>query len=96
MLVSDLVLIRPLSDQLKNSVEAYVGCVAGASMKEDYLQLMRNAGFDQVEIVKENGYDVGLEGLQDDLMNEAFSSVSSVKVRANKKKELCCGPGCCS
>ena len=51
MLVSDLVLRRPLSPELKNSVEAYVGCVSGASMKEDYLQLMRDAGFADVKIV---------------------------------------------
>jgi arsenite methyltransferase len=95
MLVSDLVLIKPLSEKLKHSVEAYVGCVAGASMKEDYLQLMRDAGFEKVEIVAENKYDIGLGDLKDDLMNEAFASVTSVKVRAYKEKEPCCGPGCC-
>jgi arsenite methyltransferase len=95
MLVSDLVLIKALSERLKHSVEAYVGCVAGASMKEDYLQLMRNAGFEKVEIVAEDKYDIGLGDLQDDLMSEAFSSVTSVKVSAFKKKEPCCGSDCC-
>ena len=87
MLVSDLVLIKPLSEKLKNSVAAYVGCVAGASMKEEYLQLMRDAGFKNVDIAAENKYDIGLGDLQDDLITEAFSSVTSVKVRAHKQTE---------
>jgi hypothetical protein len=87
MVVSDLVLNRPLPDAVKNSVEAYVGCVAGASMKEDYLQLMRDAGFADVEIVAENSYDVGLGDMEEDARNEAYAAVTSVKVRAFKKSE---------
>jgi arsenite methyltransferase len=84
MLVSDLVLRRPLSPQLKNSVEAYVGCVAGASKKEEYLQLMRDAGLADVKIVSENIYDIGLGDIGDDLNHEALEAVVSVKVRAVK------------
>lgn len=96
MLVSDLVLVKPLSAKLRNSVEAYVGCVAGASMKDEYLQLMRNAGFEDVKIVSESSYDVGLDDLNETLLNEAFAAVTSVKVRAVKKSQPCCGPGCCN
>ncbi len=85
MLVSDLVLRRPLSEKLKNSVEAYVGCVSGASMKEEYLQLMRDAGFADVKIVSENVYDIGLGDIHEDLYREALEAVVSVKVRALKK-----------
>lgn len=84
MLVSDLVLRRPLSEKLKNSVEAYVGCVAGASMKEEYLSLMKEAGFKDVTVVDQNLYDVGLEVIEDDLRTEALEAVVSVKVRAIK------------
>lgn len=84
LLVSDLVLTRELSPALKNSVAAYVGCVAGASPKDDYLRLMREAGFQDVEIVAEHGYDVGLDLIDESIRTEALSSVTSVKVRALK------------
>ena len=95
LLVSDLVLIKPLSEELKNSVEAYVGCVSGASMKDEYLQLMWDAGFENVGIVAESNYDVGLGDMDEGLVKEAYSSVVSVKVRAIKKADKLCGPDCC-
>jgi arsenite methyltransferase len=45
LMVSDIVLLDRLSDALTESIEAYVGCVAGAVTKEDYLQAIREAGF---------------------------------------------------
>src|SRR5438034_1269091 len=51
MLVSDLVLTRPLTPEQQKDVDLYVGCVAGASLKTEYLVVMRDAGFRDVEIV---------------------------------------------
>ncbi len=85
MLVSDLVLLRPLPPEVQKNVDLYVGCVAGASLKQDYLALMREAGFVDVEVVSENRYLVGAELLPEgSAEREAFSAVSSVKVRARK------------
>jgi SAM-dependent methyltransferase len=57
--VSDIVLLRPLPPALANSVAAYVGCLAGASLKEDYLAMLRQAGFAQVEVVGESPFNIG-------------------------------------
>lgn len=85
LLVSDLVLTRPIDEALQRSVALYVGCVAGASPKEDYLRLMRDAGFADVTVVAEDAYSVGMEQLTaDDPERRAFESVVSVKVRALK------------
>ncbi len=48
--VSDLVLALPLPDAVKTSVEAYVGCVAGASPIGDYLAHLFGAGFAEVAL----------------------------------------------
>jgi len=86
LVVSDLVLTRPLDEVLQRNVDLYVGCVAGASLKQDYLQLMRDAGFKDVEIVQEHGYSVGIENLAPGSPErEAFAAVTSVKVRAYKR-----------
>jgi SAM-dependent methyltransferase len=85
MLVSDLVLTRPLPPELQQDVELYVGCIAGAALKDDYLAMIRAAGFSEVEVVEDSAYSVGLdvppEGSHEAV---AFTLVESVKVRARK------------
>jgi SAM-dependent methyltransferase len=85
IVVSDLVLMQPLPLELKQRVDLVVGCIAGASLRDEYLRLMREAGFTGVEIAAESGYEVGLESLaRDDGEREAFAAVRSVKVRATR------------
>ena len=48
--VSDLVLLGPLPEAVLRDVEAYVGCIAGASMVGDYLRLALEAGFVEVSL----------------------------------------------
>ena len=59
VMVSDMVLLKELPESIKNSVEAYVGCVAGASRKEEYLATVAEAGFREVEVVSESSFGVG-------------------------------------
>jgi SAM-dependent methyltransferase len=51
--ISDVVLTRPLPPSILSAAEMYAGCVAGAMQKDDYLRVMREAGFDDGAIVKE-------------------------------------------
>ena len=55
LLVSDIVLKKELPLVIRKSVEAYVGCIAGASLKNDYLHDIRNAGFIHIDIMEERG-----------------------------------------
>jgi arsenite methyltransferase len=57
MFLSDIVLLNPLPEGVRKSIEAYVGCVAGASMKADYLAAIEAAGFRDVEVLKEVAAD---------------------------------------
>ena len=50
--VSDIVLTEPLPDAVAESMAAYVGCVAGASLLDDYLGFLRDAGFEDVEVTE--------------------------------------------
>ncbi len=52
-MISDIVLEKQLPDVIMNSASAYVGCVAGASLKQDYLDMIKDAGFQDVEITEE-------------------------------------------
>lgn len=43
--VSDILARKPLPEKLRQSVAAYVGCVAGAGLVADYVGLLNHAGF---------------------------------------------------
>lgn len=51
--ISDLVLLDELPEDLKNDRDLLAGCVAGAVLKEEYLKLLKRAGF-SVEILAED------------------------------------------
>src|SRR5207249_3485424 len=59
MMVSDLVLARPLPESVRRSLQAYAGCIAGALRKEEYLDAIRAAGFSDIRIAGESIYPVG-------------------------------------
>lgn len=54
LMVSDTVMTRPIPEPIRKSVAAYIGCVSGALMKEEYLSMLRAAGFFKAEIVKDS------------------------------------------
>ena len=57
-----------------------------AAQKDEYLRLIREAGFTDVQVVEERAYTVGAEALAPGSPERgAFESVVSVKVRAVKK-----------
>jgi len=42
-MISDIVLLKDIPGKVKNNVLAYVGCVAGAEKKNDYLNKIKKA-----------------------------------------------------
>lgn len=82
LMVSDLVLAKDLSKQIKESVEAYVGCLAGAIKKDEYLRFIEQAGFQSIKVISEASYPV--DAMFDNL-EAAQDAIVSVKVGAVKK-----------
>jgi len=48
--VSDIVLLKPLPDELVRDISAYVGCISGASLLSDYLSIALAAGLHDLSI----------------------------------------------
>lgn len=97
LMVSDIVLKRPLPEFIKNSIEAYVGCVAGAVSRSAYLEAIASAGFQDVSVIEEADFPLDcmitdphgqaiLEGLKntDKEIEEIGLSISSLKVFGRK------------
>ena len=82
LMVSDLVLAKDLPREIINSVEAYVGCLAGAVKKDEYLKLITMAGFKDVKVISESSYPV--DAMFDNL-ECAQDAVLSIKVSAMKR-----------
>jgi arsenite methyltransferase len=60
MMISDIVLLKELPDFIKNSIEAYIGCVSGAMLKDEYLKAVQEAGFRDVKIMGEAAFPAEL------------------------------------
>jgi arsenite methyltransferase len=48
--VSDIVLLKPLPEELARDISAYVGCIAGASLLTDYLSIAAAAGLHDLSV----------------------------------------------
>ena len=101
LMVSDLVLLKELPQAIKESIEAYIGCLAGASMKDKYIEFIKKAGFKDIKILSQDIYPV--EAMANDATIQAIiekaqlkdidiknleSSVASIKVYAIKNGSL--------
>jgi arsenite methyltransferase len=95
--VSDIVLLMELPEFIRESVEAYVGCVSGAALKGDYLDSIRSAGFEDVRVIDESEFSLDcvtsdptgraiLDGLNlsDEKLREVERTIASIKVSASK------------
>ncbi|MDD5658188.1 MAG: arsenite methyltransferase [Elusimicrobia bacterium] len=56
LVVSDIVLQKPLPAKLKADKELYAACIAGALPRGDYLAAVRAAGFQEPEILSDRLY----------------------------------------
>ncbi len=100
MMISDIVLLKELPRQIKDSVEAYVGCISGSIMKDAYLDKIEKAGFTDIKIMSEKSFplefmandptatviieDLGMT--PEKFAAEAANTVISVSVSAKKPR----------
>lgn len=82
--LSDVVLLRPLPLVLAGSAAAYLGCVAGASLKSDYLHMLADAGFADVQVVGESPFYLG-EAAADPIVQKI---IEEAKLPPEQVKEI--------
>ena len=59
LVVSDIVLDKPLPKHLKDDANLYTACIAGAWQRKEYLRAIRDAGFKGIKILAEKGHKPG-------------------------------------
>ena len=99
--VSDIVLVGDLPEGLQKSAEMYAGCVAGAIQKEEYLNIIQEAGFSGIQLQKEKPITLPEEILSEYLSVDQIAEFKSGKTGIfsitvyGEKPMNCCAPGCC-
>jgi arsenite methyltransferase len=103
--VSDVVVRGEVPEDVRRSMELWVGCIAGALEETAYQSKLQSAGFNNVEIdawriyniedarslLAETGLDV------DAIAPQVKDRFASAFIRAQKPAAAaCCAPGCCS
>src|ERR1700687_3956962 len=101
--ISDVVVRGDVPAEIRQSVLAWVGCIAGALEENDYRRKLTAAGFEHIEVEPTRVYRVedareflAREGLDAGaLAPQVDGKFMSAFIRV-KKPEGCCAPGCCS
>jgi arsenite methyltransferase len=89
--ISDVVLAGTLPAGLKDAAEMYAGCVSGAIQKEEYLEIVKESGFSEIQIHKEKKIVVPDSILADYLLEQELDDfkksgvgIYSITLTANK------------
>lgn len=100
--ISDIVLTDDLPKKIKDAAEMYAGCVASAIHKDDYLQIIKDAGFKNLSLQKEKPILIPKDILKNYLNEEEIkayqakeNSIFSITVYAEKQSSCCEPTGCC-
>jgi len=78
LIVSDIVSQRELPDEIKNDLDAWTGCIAGALEQQEYLGEVRKAGFEDVMVVSSREFYIESKG------NGAIEKLLNITVKAYK------------
>jgi arsenite methyltransferase len=83
LMVSDIVLLKKLPESIRKNVQAYVGCISGAEMKDKYLRMIEDAGFKEVKVIEENVFPV--ENMANDPTAQAIVKNSDISAEKLEK-----------
>ncbi len=104
--ISDVVVRGEVPQEIRRSMELWVGCVAGALSDKEYLQKLAAAGFESIDIEATRVYNVddareflhaaGIDAAA--IATKVQDKFISAFVRAKKPvaSQACCGPTCCA
>ena len=105
--ISDIVTVGDLPEGLRHEAALYVGCISGAIDKEDYLQIVRDAGYENISVsrIREIDLENGLidkylgpekrQEFRDSNVGIFSMTIVGYKPDPTKADAGCCDPGCC-
>jgi arsenite methyltransferase len=83
LMISDIVLLKELPESIRDSIEAYIGCIAGAMMRDEYLKTIKNAGFKDLQVLDETHFPI--EFLSNDPIGKEIIEKLKMPIEALKE-----------
>ena len=80
LMISDMVLLKELPEQVKKNMLAYVGCISGAEMKSAYVKMIETAGFKEVKVEQETHLPLEL------MLNDTAAKTVMKELKLTKKR----------
>lgn len=100
--ISDIVITGNLPEKVKQTAELYAGCVSGGIPKAEYINIIKETGFENITIQKEKRITVPDDILANYLsaneikdFKESGAGIFSITVYAEKGKDECCDKATC-
>ncbi len=91
--ISDVVASVELPDEIRQDLQLYSGCMAGASMITELEEMLNNAGFENIKIAPK---DESKEFIKDWAPGRGVEDyVLAATIEAVKPGAACCGSDCC-
>lgn len=87
---SDIALKKPLPDALRDSVNAYVGCIAGAELIDAYVEQLKSAGFREI-VVQDTGADLNAYAKVENQSGCCSPTMTTASRTLPIAKTGCCG-----
>jgi len=98
LMISDIVLLEDLPENILNSVQGHIACISGAILRDEYLKIIQKAGFEDIKVEKQAHFPLELM-LLDPIARQIISdlqlkqpeieriakSITSLSVRAEKR-----------
>ena len=98
LMVSDIVVLKKLPEPIINSIDAYIQCISGTILEDEYIQAIKDAGFEDVRIIEQTGFPIDVVTINPQLMDtvkemgipldelkELTGQIVSIKVEAKKQ-----------
>lgn len=85
MSLSDIVTLGEIPLRIRESAEAYVSCLSGAILREDYVALMSEVGFTDIEVTESRSFgldDVVSEDLVTEFARQSGATIDELRAAA--------------
>lgn len=89
--ISDIVLLKELPESIKNNKVLLAGCVAGAELKDKYIELISNAGFENIEVIvneKKLAQEIEVEAPTGSKLGEPILIVEGQQIEIENFEEI--------
>lgn len=93
--ISDVVALAPIPVELRERIEAFTGCIAGASRIDDLSGILGAAGFENVRIAPRPEMSESICDWLPGSGAERYIASATIEARKPGGRAPCCGPACC-